>query len=31
MRFEDLEIWKNGMRLCVEIYNVFKNCKDFGF
>ena len=29
-RFEDLEIWKKGMRLTVEIYRLMKNCKDFG-
>jgi len=29
--FEDLEIWKEGMRLAVSIYKIIKNCKDFGF
>ena len=29
--FEDLEIWKEGMRLSVAIYKLMKNCKDFGF
>ena len=29
--FEDLEIWKEGMRLCVSIYKLMNNCKDFGF
>ena len=28
--FEDLEIWKEGMRLCVQIYNLLKDFKDFG-
>jgi len=29
--FEDLDIWKEGMRLCVSIYKLMKNCNDFGF
>jgi four helix bundle protein len=29
--FEDLEIWKEGMRLSVSIYKLMKSCKDFGF
>jgi Txe/YoeB family toxin of Txe-Axe toxin-antitoxin module len=29
--FEDLNIWKEGMRLSVSIYKLMKNCKDFGF
>ena len=29
--FEDLIIWKEGMRLSVSIYKLMKNCKDFGF
>ena len=29
--FEDLDIWKEGMRLSVSIYKLMKNCKDFGF
>ena len=29
--FEDLEIWKDGMRLSVSIYKLMNNCKDFGF
>jgi four helix bundle protein len=31
IRFEDLEIWKEGMRLCVAVYKQMKNCKDYGF
>jgi four helix bundle protein len=31
MRFENLEVWKRGCRLCVEIYKALKDCKDFGF
>ena len=29
--FEDLNIWKEGMRLSVSIYQLMKKCKDFGF
>ncbi len=29
--FEDLEIWKESMRLCIKVYNLIKNCKDYGF
>ena len=29
-RFEDLEVWKESMRLTVEIYNQFKSINDFG-
>lgn len=29
--FEDLEIWKEGMRLCVKIYDLMKECRDFAF
>ena len=29
--FEDLLIWKESMRNCVEIYRLFKECRDFGF
>jgi four helix bundle protein len=29
--FEDLDIWKEGMRLTVSIYKLLKECKDFGF
>lgn len=28
--FEDLEIWKEGIELSVEIYKLLKECKDFG-
>jgi len=28
--FEDLEIWKEGMRLTCEIYAQMKTCKDYG-
>ena len=29
-RFEDIEVWKKGMRLATKIYNIFKSCSDFG-
>ena len=29
--FEDLEIWKEGMRLSVLVYKLMKDCKDYGF
>jgi len=29
--FEDLDIWKEGMRLSVSVYKQMKDCKDFGF
>jgi len=28
--FEDLEMWKEGMRVCVRVYELMKDCKDFG-
>ena len=28
--FEDLEIWKEGMRLSIKTYELLKNCKDNG-
>ena len=28
--FEDLEIWKEGMAICKEIYTLLKECKDYG-
>jgi len=28
--FEDLEIWKEGMRICVKVYEILKDCKDYG-
>ncbi len=28
--FEDLEIWKDGMKLVVQVYGELKDCKDFG-
>lgn len=29
-KFEDLHVWKEGMKLAVELYNKLKNCKDYG-
>ena len=29
--FEDLDVWKRGCRLTVRIYEVLKNCRDYGF
>jgi four helix bundle protein len=28
--FEDLEIWKEGMRVSIKIYEMLKTCKDYG-
>ncbi len=28
--FEDLDVWKESMRLVIDIYNNLKDCKDFG-
>lgn len=29
--FEDLDVWKESMRLAVDIYRCFNNCRDYGF
>ena len=29
--FEKLEVWRRACRLCVELYQVLCNCKEFGF
>ena len=29
-RFEDLEIWKEGIEICKEVYVLLKDCKDYG-
>ncbi len=31
MNFENLEIWKESMSICKEVYILFKECKDYGF
>ncbi len=28
--FEDLEVWKRSCRVAVEIYELLKDCRDFG-
>jgi len=28
-KFEDLEVWKEGVRLTVDIYKALQGCKDF--
>ena len=28
--FESLEIWKESMKLCIQIYEQLKDCMDFG-
>jgi len=30
-KFEDLQVWQNGIELSVKIYNAFETCKDYGF
>ena len=29
-KFEDLEVWKEAMRLVRDLYQELKNCRDFG-
>lgn len=29
--FEDLEVWQKSCRLSVDIYQLLKNCRDYGF
>lgn len=29
--FEDLEIWKESMKLCTNIYSLMNKCKDYSF
>jgi len=29
-KFEDLDVWKEGVRLSVEIYKALEHCKDYG-
>ena len=28
--FEELEVWKQGCRLAVRVYEMLKECRDFG-
>ena len=30
LRFEELEVWQDAMRLCKNVYSVLKDCRDFG-
>ena len=30
LRFEELEVWQDAMRLCKSVYSVLENCRDFG-
>jgi four helix bundle protein len=30
VKFEDLDVWKEGVRLASEIYRALKDCRDFG-
>ena len=30
-KFEDLEVWKRAVRLAIQVYEIFSDCKDFGF
>ena len=30
-KFEDLIVWQKSQDLAVEVYNMFKDCKDFAF
>ena len=29
-KFEDLKVWKEGMRLAVELYKALESCRDYG-
>ena len=28
--FEDLEVWKKGCRITVKVYEILKDCRDYG-
>lgn len=30
-KFEDLEIWKRGVKLSIRIYGLMSSCRDYGF
>jgi len=30
-KFEDLKVWQRGVRLAIQIYKMFSDCRDFGF
>lgn len=29
--FENLEVWQEAIELAVRVYELFRNCRDFGF
>jgi four helix bundle protein len=29
-KFEDLQVWREGMQLAIKLYNSLANCSDFG-
>jgi len=31
LSFEDLDVWKKAVAICVEIYEFFGKCRDYGF
>ncbi len=31
MKCENLDVWKKACNLCIKIYKILINCKDFGF
>lgn len=31
MKFEDLEVWKKAVAMCVEVFQTLSDLKDFGF
>lgn len=30
-KFEDLNVWKNSFNLTIDIYEILKECRDYGF
>ncbi len=31
MKCEKLDVWKKALNLSIDVYKVFKDCKDFSF
>lgn len=31
MRYENLDVWRRGCSLSIQVYKSFKDCRDFGF
>lgn len=29
LRFENLKIWNEAMKICIELYKLLKDCKDY--